>query len=73
MSIREEGKCLCRKNGVKAAQIQCGWKLESSCNTVRQILEHLPQELSCLHLLWNAAPVGFALALETQDGLGAGC
>ena len=73
-NIREgEKHCLCRKNGVKVAQIQSGWKLESSHNAVRRILEHFPKELSCLHLLRGAAPAGSALALETRNGLGAGC
>lgn len=74
MKIRGgEKHCLCRKNGVKVAQIQSGWKLESSHNAVRQILEHFPQGLSCLHLLWDTAPMGSALALETGDGLEVGC
>lgn len=67
MSIAEREKhSLCRKNEVKAAQTEPGWKLENSHNAVEQILEHFPQELSCLHLLWEAALGGSALALETE-------
>lgn len=73
MNIREGEKHPHRKNGVKVAQIQSGWKSESSHNAVRWILEHFPQEFSCLHLLRDAVPVGSALALETQDGWGTGC
>lgn len=72
MNIRGEKRYLCRKNGVKVAQIQSVWKLESSQNTVRWILEHFPQELSCLHLPGDVAPAGSALALENSEWFGSG-
>lgn len=55
------------------SQIQSGWKLETSHNAVRTVLEHFPEELSCLHLLQGAALLRSALVLEIWDGLGVGC
>lgn len=73
MNIREAEKhCLRRKNGVKVAHIQSVWKLEISQNTVRWVLEHFPQEFSCLHLPGDAAPSGSALALENSGWFGSG-
>lgn len=66
MNIRGKNLCV-RALGLKwhRYSLAGNWNFSRCCQNEFRALE-----LSCLHLLWGAAPPGSAFVLESWDGLG---